>query len=396
MMSWKVTILPLILPFLIYTLSVNLLTKRFAEISSFGALLGIISLVNTGTSVKVVQGITFIVKESTGTLNCRIVCMDTSITVGDLRDRIAQALDLSSTQKVFIESGRGQYIDNYNAPLLSILTTIPHHDSSTITLRITITDVMETKNTNQEKQSNSFFNMLNSKENIRYGSDVQMSARITSSQIDMVSFTVSSCNSFGAASPHHVFPALPFTGGTIRFQPYIENRLRAESDTTVSEVDPQKAPSLPQRSRSNEAKEVLILAVRNFVKDGDELVLESDGKYMSLAKGWWLAWSSDSPRRSGAFKVEITDRASKNKLSESISKSMKHITETIKESAFGKKDGPEAKVDELNLLRSGDSFRLRSIKFPEYELGVTSVKIKDNFCYLGLRKVYELLSLYLT
>lgn len=38
-------------------------------------------------------------------------------------------------------------------------------------------------------------------------------------------------------------------------------------------------------------------------------------------------------------------------------------------------------------LRTGDSFRLRSVKFPEYEMGVTSVKLKDEFCYVGLRKV---------
>lgn len=40
-------------------------------------------------------------------------------------------------------------------------------------------------------------------------------------------------------------------------------------------------------------------------------------------------------------------------------------------------------------LRTGDSFRLRSVKFPEYEMGVTSVKLKDEFCYVGLRKVSE-------
>ncbi len=39
------------------------------------------------------------------------------------------------------------------------------------------------------------------------------------------------------------------------------------------------------------------------------------------------------------------------------------------------------------ILRSGDAFRLRSLKFPEYELGITNVKIRDNFSYLGLRKV---------
>jgi hypothetical protein len=42
-----------------------------------------------------------------------------------------------------------------------------------------------------------------------------------------------------------------------------------------------------------------------------------------------------------------------------------------------------------NHLRAGDSFRLRSVKFPDYEMGVTSVKLKDEFCYVGLRKVFS-------
>ena len=42
-------------------------------------------------------------------------------------------------------------------------------------------------------------------------------------------------------------------------------------------------------------------------------------------------------------------------------------------------------------LRTGDSFRLRSVKFPDYEMGVTSVKLKDEFCYVGLMKVRTIL-----
>ena len=38
-------------------------------------------------------------------------------------------------------------------------------------------------------------------------------------------------------------------------------------------------------------------------------------------------------------------------------------------------------------VRTGDAFRLRSVKFPEYELGITNKKIRDEFCYLGLRKI---------
>ena len=39
------------------------------------------------------------------------------------------------------------------------------------------------------------------------------------------------------------------------------------------------------------------------------------------------------------------------------------------------------------VLRSGDAFRLRSLKFPGYEMGITNVKTKEDYSYLGLRKV---------
>ena len=72
---------------------------------------------------------------------------------------------------------------------------------------------------------------------------------------------------------------------------------------------------------------------------------------------------------------------------------MKKIKDTILDSKFGKKElsttSDKSDPDD-NILRAGDSFRLRNLKFPEYELGVTSVKIKDNYCYLGMRKVIPL------
>jgi hypothetical protein len=39
-----------------------------------------------------------------------------------------------------------------------------------------------------------------------------------------------------------------------------------------------------------------------------------------------------------------------------------------------------------SVLRPGDIFKLRSVKFPDFELGLTSVKVRDEYCYLGLRK----------
>jgi hypothetical protein len=39
------------------------------------------------------------------------------------------------------------------------------------------------------------------------------------------------------------------------------------------------------------------------------------------------------------------------------------------------------------ILRSGDYFRLRSVKFPDVEIGVTNVRLEKDYFYLGFAKV---------
>lgn len=96
-----------------------------------------------------------------------------------------------------------------------------------------------------------------------------------------------------------------------------------------------------------------------------------------------MAWSSSEARRSGAFIIEIIEKAPQNKLKE-FTEQIKGQIDNIKEK-IGRPSMYVKDVD--NTVRPGDMFRLRSVKFPEYELGITSVKLKDEYCYLGLRKV---------
>ncbi len=113
---------------------------------------------------------------------------------------------------------------------------------------------------------------------------------------------------------------------------------------------------------------------------------------MSVTRGWWMGWSSMEPRRSGAFTIEIVEKA-QNKLKEQL----KEIKENFKEKIvrpgqvmIGNTTSyatSNLTKDVDNVLRPGDLFRLRSVKFPDFELGLTSIKLKDEYCYLGLRKV---------
>lgn len=98
-----------------------------------------------------------------------------------------------------------------------------------------------------------------------------------------------------------------------------------------------------------------------------------------------MAWSSAEARRSGAFIIEVIEKAPQNKLKE-FTEQIKGQIDNIKEK-IGNKTSTGGTKDVDNVIRPGDMFRLRSVKFPEYELGITSVKLKDEYCYLGLRKV---------
>jgi hypothetical protein len=104
-----------------------------------------------------------------------------------------------------------------------------------------------------------------------------------------------------------------------------------------------------------------------------------------------MAWNSNIPRRSGAFTVEIIAKFSTQY--KELKEQFKNIKDNIKEKiGRGDKDKSEKEKEFDNVLRPGDLFRLRSVKFPDFELGLTSVKIRDEYCYLGLRKVFSFLT----
>jgi hypothetical protein len=171
--------------------------------------------------------------------------------------------------------------------------------------------------------------------------------------------------------------------------------------------------------------------------DGDMIVIASGkGAFMSMKRGWWLAWGSTEPRRSGAFVIEIVERApqlhlpslmpniarvatgstvlssanlaasqavaatpdglagtgaasagvSGNEVADSPA-SMPQVSVPLLPATASSGAGAAAQDSkEKDVLNTGDLFRLRSVKFPEYELGITSKKIAGDHCYLGLHK----------
>ena len=106
-------------------------------------------------------------------------------------------------------------------------------------------------------------------------------------------------------------------------------------------------------------------------------------------RGKWLCWNSASPRRSGAFTVEIWEKTKEK--DHRLSK-LTHMLSATKLQADMVTPGASTStiariVEKGEPLKSGDYFRLRSVKFPEMEVGVTNVRLENDYFYLGFAKV---------
>ena len=415
------SLIPLMAPAAIYLLTRYLLSRTIAEISACGVLCGILTCVQSYSGGnEALEGIKFQVHSPKSDQNCVIETENVKITLGEVRDKIAAALNITPSSRVCLESGKGSFLDKLTQP---ILPTLPSSSVSTdasgtvlVSLKIAVLEASSVKEINgvqvteKEEAPTSFFDMLNSQEHIRYGMELTLHARVKSSAVDLVIFSISPVNGFAAASPSSpdiLGKQLFNSSSPIILRPWDASSAghlsRAESVSSLNESDRRLPPGSSHRSSlrlssGNEPSTSMVSfattprgskAAERFVKDKEEVMIESNGKFLSVAKGWWMSWSSDTPRRSGAFVIEITERASTS------NHWLNKLGKSFKGSPFGRKDsGVEngttsggAKDAKDTTLRAGDSFRLRSVKFPDYELGVTSVKIHDNFCYLGLRKV---------
>jgi hypothetical protein len=326
--------------------------------------------------------------------------------VGEVRNIIAETLSIVPASRVSIESGKGAFLDELSKPLFGLL------DDSAITTdffgfvtsscyvsikeedlrpKVTFQDAgsdgqLLDRDRIDKKSPNPFRALLRSE--IKYGDSLNLTAKIDSDTQNF--FHVNLIDKFAAAAPAST--QLPSFQVKLQSWSAIDEQANAGTDAAVSETAESVVSSTGKRNsktsfffskrKYSDETAGLCSMVGKAVHNGDTVVIEAGGRYMSVTRGWWMAWSSSDPRRSGAFVVELIERAPQNKLKE-IGAQIKGQIDNIKEKIGSR---PREK-DVDNVLRPGDMFRLRSVKFPEFELGITSVKLKDEFCYLGLRKV---------
>jgi len=403
---------------------------------------------------------------------CADVWLDSSEqTVGDVRNKIAEALNIHPVHRVCIESGKGIFLETLSIPFIPLiddsLKTVDFFGYMTLSCYIF---VKEDDNANKkldsslnidrperDKKSNNPFLSILQKSEIRYIEPYALTAKIAGDAKARVNFHVHAIDKFAAAAPNSNLQLLNMNTSTIKLHPWEEDVSStrtadglSENGDSVPSTSPTPSSHKPSISSTTSSglfhkrKHTDYLSAGQPIYHGDVVVLECNGRFMSVARGWWMGWSVSEPKRSGAFIVEIVEKApvQVNKLKESIDtikekmqrgnslnatalqnkqesvKTTTHhnnnntntanatnttVTNTIAAGGIasvgltgGERDSVSTKEkNDEHLLRPGDYFRLRSVKFPNFELGLTSVTLRDEYCYLGLRKVLYCIVFYL-
>lgn len=380
--TWKLQLLVFLIPISVFTILkissfVKLCDTVVADAFSFGIVVGMAFKLftkpnNTKNNVKLM-----ITKQNEANVVYDVWLDSIDATVGEVRDKIAEKFNIFASNKVSIESGKGKFIEELSEPLFAHIRnsmTVDFFGFVTLSCIVCINDdsdsinlgETEPKLSKQSSLSYNFSSMLNTKGEVKYGASFLINASIPGEQRTKC-FAISKVNNFVAAS-------LTSDASVIKIEPFVPN-YSIEPNSSAKTNSSSSSLPLPKTGDTAQIP----------IRDGDLVVIVCDDKYMSVTRGWWMLWSSDEIKRSGAFKIEITQYAPQNI---DIFSGLEKIG-----LGTGTKGGTQDKI-----LRTGDLFRLRSIKFPEYELGVTSHKLATGspagdagkgkeYSYLGLRKV---------
>ena len=379
----------------------QLCDRVVADAFSFGVVLGILYRLNFSLPTGLAT-----VKLIAHSLDGRVetVWLDsTESTAGEARTKLATALQ-QPVVRIYLESGKGSLIEDMDEQLLPILNESVRRDFFGFTtaqchfsLRDEASHDGATGGNGGKKRS--FMSMIGITGKVIFGQNLTLTAKVYSKNEDnrdVRALTISPIDKFAAAAPSRALMSAQMRLLSWHSVKLGDSELFSEMDGSESGLDLSTSGSSSPGRSSKFSQVTGKLVKRNLdsslpIRNGDMVVVESEGKFMAVAKGWWISWCSPTPRRSGAFKIEILERG--EGLEQQLQKGLTRLNTSMMNISKQVNFAPETKskssspIDADAILRTGDMFRLRSMKFPDYELGVTSDKITGDYCYLGLRKV---------
>lgn len=329
--DWRIPTLPVLSPGIVFVLVyllhlASLISKPHADSIALGFVLGVLSKILSSTAASTSIKLTA-KTEGVGPIEAWLDVDNAR--VANARQKIADLVQ-TDPSRIEIHTGDGRILHNDDDPLLSQLA--------------------------------------NSKVDILGNTVVQCYVRVLpegtrSSAANGYnrsdSLTTSSAEGDSNSAASVVLYAYPITLVAVAGnQEYFVHALNGYGAATPMEQSNDEACICIRLRKWNPATLTLEDAT-NVVEHGDRLVLECDGKFMTIYRGWWLAWNSKEPRRSGAFRVEVLDKRGTDR------------------------------ADKTVQLHTTWRFRLRSVKFPEFELGISNDLIVAGRPgrYIGLRKI---------
>jgi hypothetical protein len=317
--QWKLFTLVFATPISIYLLlsmasKYDLCDRVIADGFSFGVVMGILSNLSLPPTGKAT--VQLIAHQITG--KKQAVWLDSvEILVGDARNKVAEALQITPASRVSFESGKGSLLDDLNAKLFPLLSgssiDVNLFGFTTVTCYINVKEEEEESKilpdeTSPRDRSSTHFRALigNIKGEARYGHHLTLTAKVATATTGTKGLFVSPVEKFAAAAPIHqlAVPSILSSAMYVRMLSWNAVNTAAAPSVSGSEFgdtstagDGDFSPSTPAQSRS---RGLISSASRLYksafepseesIKNGDLVVIECDGKFMSVTRGWWMAW----------------------------------------------------------------------------------------------------------
>ena len=266
----------------------GIIEKMVTDAISFGTVAGILiqlSLEPTGKG-----NVKLLAYQATGkTTEAWLDSMDA--TVGEVKQRIADALDIVQVNRICIESGKGTFIEDPNQIFSALvddsLRTMDFFGFITLSCyihvkeeepmkkRVTIIEDPEREN----KRTNPFLSIL--QKQVKYGDQSQLAAKIAAAVDSRAYFTIARVDKFAAAAPSTMLLISP---SSIRLHAWHDDNAGVKDgasdygdNQSVSSGTPNKVSSrktLLMKLRPGKKEEYMGKPVCN----GDTVVLECSGK----------------------------------------------------------------------------------------------------------------------
>ena len=335
-----------------WTAQKYLYDRVIVDAFSFGVVLGILYKLNSTPVGK--STIKLIAHQLDG--RHESVWLDSmDATVGEAREKLVVKLP-GMESKLCLESGKGSLLEDMDAALLPLLhesVTRDFFGFTTVQCHISTRELDCTSdaltNRRQSGGGRGVLSLIGMSNKIFFGQNLMLNAKIyrkKSDSRDVRALVIAPVDfnhtKFAAAAPSRGSMMDKIDGGgiTVRLlswhsvkvgdvEVFSENegpapsegssntpsaKSSAKSGQSSPIIKRHKSPTSGSSTPSSMVSQVATkLLNRNLesslpIRNGEMVVIESDGKFMSVAKGWWMAWFSTSPRRSGAFKIEILER----------------------------------------------------------------------------------------